>query len=114
MGKTGPKPASVEKRFWQKVAVGSIDECWLWQACTYRNGYGKFSLTRCNPVYAHRLSYELTNGAIPDGMCILHRCDVPACCNPNHLSLGTQLDNIADMNAKGRGVPPPRPKRRDA
>jgi len=112
MGKSGPKPASVESRFWQKVAIGSADECWLWQACTYHHGYGKFALTRCNPVYAHRLAYELTYGAIPDGLCILHRCDVRACCNPNHLFLGTQLDNIADMNAKGRGSKPPKPESR--
>ncbi len=54
--------------------------------------------------YAHRVAYELATGPIPEGMVVCHRCDTPACINPDHLFVGTQQDNIADMHRKGRRV----------
>jgi len=78
-----------------------LGPCWLWTGATTPGGYGRFTL---NKVYksTHRVSYELTHGLIPDGLDVLHRCDVRMCVNPAHLFLGTDLDNMADMVAKGR------------
>jgi len=90
------------QRLWNKVAKTSPDECWPWKA--YRNGCG-YGTIQCDgrSLLAHRVVYELTVGPIPPGMNVLHSCDNPACCNPDHLWTGTQADNIADMYAKGRG-----------
>jgi hypothetical protein len=88
------------ERFWDKVQ--KTESCWLWTAYLKRNGYGQFFPRRGHPVYAHRYSYELARGAIPDGLLVLHACDNPRCVNPNHLSLGTQKENLADMRRKGR------------
>lgn len=89
-------------RFWSKVhRTGNPDECWEWTACRHVRGYGQVAwLGVCGKT--HRIAYELTFGPIPEGKCILHRCDNPACCNPRHLFAGTQLDNIRDRHSKGR------------
>lgn len=75
--------------------------CWIWQGCVGTKGYGQASY-RNKPWAAHRLAYRLTKGDIPPRMQVMHSCDVPACCNPDHLSLGTNGDNHADKTAKGR------------
>lgn len=101
----------VEDRFWEKVDKRGHDECWGWNGSKSSHGYGQLRINdRLN--MAHRFSYELHNGPIPDGLDVLHKCDNPPCCNPNHLFVGTAKDNTADMLAKGRGSKPPVSKRK--
>ncbi len=88
-------------RFFNRVSKS--DSCWNWKANHDRHGYGLFTHKGsylCD--FAHRVSYELHTGPIPEGMVVCHRCDNPPCVNPEHLFLGTQLDNILDMQQKGR------------
>lgn len=100
--KSGPKPRPIADRFWPRV--NKTDTCWLWTGAT-SSGYGVIGIGGHDGgwAYAHRLSWEWTNGPIPAGMYVLHRCDVPRCCNPDHLFIGTQADNIRDMVIKRRG-----------
>lgn len=88
--------------FWSKVDVGSTDEdCWLWVAAKYSNGYGHFSVAR-QGVLAHRFSYETYRGPIPNSLLVLHKCDCRCCVNPSHLFLGNKSDNAFDASRKGR------------
>lgn len=75
--------------------------CWLWESGLNSNGYG---ILFCGGYrgYAHRFSYAHFKGPIPDGMYVCHSCDVPSCVNPDHLWLGTQVDNMRDCRRKGR------------
>lgn len=101
---SGTLRVPIEHRFWSKV--NKTSSCWLWTGSTIR-GYGSIAAVidgKRRPAYAHRIAWELTHGAITDGLCVLHRCDVPLCVNPAHLFLGTQPDNLADARAKGRLV----------
>jgi len=85
-------------RFWSKVLPAG--PCWVWTR-RKRNGYGQFSFDG-KWQQAHRVAWLLEVGPIPEGMCVLHRCDRTDCVRPAHLFLGTQLDNIADRHAKDR------------
>lgn len=76
--------------------------CWIWQGSRFKDGYGAIGIRRTGSKRAHRVSYEAFNGPITDGAWVLHRCDVPACVNPEHLFLGTPSDNTRDMLAKER------------
>ncbi|WP_414631616.1 HNH endonuclease signature motif containing protein [Brevundimonas naejangsanensis] len=85
--------------------------CWLWTGATDRRGYGSvswFANGRWQRRKAHRLAYELYRGDVPDragtGLVVRHLCNTPACCNPDHLGLGTQADNAADAKAAGTQV----------
>jgi HNH endonuclease len=82
--------------------VYKTNSCWLWTAALSPKGYGTF---RVGPRQrrAHRVSYELFVGPIPDGAVVMHSCDVPRCVRPDHLTAGSQLENQQDMTAKGRG-----------
>lgn len=97
--------------FWSLVAKGNDSDCWLWTGyCHPKTGYGSFRFSavmgKKNTGYAHRVAWVLTNGMLPGGLDVLHKCDNPPCCNPAHLWLGTQADNNADRDAKGRGGGP--------
>jgi predicted DNA-binding protein YlxM (UPF0122 family) len=94
-------PEQTASRFWSKVNMTSDDSCWTWKASTRRRGYGGFALDGKTRA-AHRVSWMLANGAIPDGMLVCHRCDNPSCVRPNHLFLGSQQENVDDMIGKGR------------
>jgi hypothetical protein len=89
----------------RRVSPEPNSGCWLWEGSQNGNGYGHIGLggTGGGNGLVHRLMWELHNGTVPDGLWVLHRCDVRACCNPDHLFLGTPLDNMQDMHAKGRG-----------
>lgn len=90
-----------------RVMIVPWSGCWLWEPSLDRHGYGRAVVRLAHAAGsvlrgAHRLSYEAFTGPIPDELCVLHRCDVPCCCCPDHLFLGTKADNNADMAAKGR------------
>lgn len=89
------------EKFWAKVNIKSNDDCWEWKGPRNYQGYGVFN-HRNTTTRAHRKSWELTNGPIPEGMVICHKCDNPSCVNPNRLFVGTRADNNADMVSKGR------------
>lgn len=91
----------LKNRFWSKVDISDEDKCWEWQAGIGSAGRGNFSIGREN-FSAHRMSWMLTFGEIPDGLCICHHCDNGKCVNPTHLFLGTYRDNVLDMHEKGR------------
>jgi hypothetical protein len=96
-------------RFLSKVTRGSADQCWPWTAGKFHHGYGQFNAGRDadgrqDTRYAHRVAFQIATGIDPQDAVVMHSCDNPSCCNPAHLRLGTQADNIADAKAKGKYV----------
>lgn len=93
----------LEQRFWKYV--NKTDGCWLWTGKARREfGYGAIAIGGKNggAMPSHRASWLIHFGDIPDGMCVCHTCDVPACVRPDHLFLGTRSDNNKDMALKNR------------
>lgn len=90
-----------EAQFWAKVGRARPDDCWPWLGYCDRNGYGRWGR-----ILAHRVAFEIGNAlpymSLQRHQAVCHRCDNPSCCNPGHLWLGTQSDNVADMDRKGR------------
>ena len=90
----------VADRFWAKVQ--KTDGCWLWTGARKGSENYGFFYTEGKQRYAHRVSWEMANGPIPAGMLVCHRCDNPPCVRPDHLFIGTVLDNNRDAIGKGR------------
>lgn len=90
------------KRFWKKVDKKSDEKCWNWIACKNKQGYGRIGIAASECVNAHRFSWVLHYGQIPQGLFICHKCDNPSCVNPKHLFTGTRQDNTNDMVLKKR------------
>lgn len=96
---------SLDCRFWDSVdKEGHPKGCWIWKKYKSKYGYGKVGVENRDVVAAHRVSYELTYGPIPEGLFILHSCDNPPCVNPTHLRAGTPQQNVDDMISRNRMV----------
>lgn len=88
-------------RFWSKVRVSDKASCWEWLGTKHGKHYGHFKMGSF-VAKAHRIAYELTYGKIPSGLLVCHKCDNPSCCNPRHLWVGTNDDNLKDRQKKER------------
>lgn len=92
------------ENFYSKIMVDPNSGCWLWTAALDVGGYGVFGIGQ-KLARAHRFAWEMISGPIPSGLCALHKCDIRACCNPDHIFIGTRQDNSTDMVLKGRHRP---------
>lgn len=104
--------AEYAEAFWSRVKVGDASECWPWLGpVDDLKGYGEIAKCGVMPERkAHRVAYTLVKGPIPKGKLLMHSCDNPPCCNPSHLSPGTELENTQDSVRKGRRAMPPTQK----
>lgn len=91
-----------DNKFWKKV--NKTETCWLWEGCLKADGYGWLMRGKSINWTAHRYSWFIHNGEIPNNLHVLHKCDVRNCVNPNHLFLGTHQDNMLDMVQKKHTV----------
>lgn len=100
---SGEKQEKLEERLWEKISIpkNMLSECWMWQGMKDRDGYGLFTV-KGKKFRAHRIVHELVNGLLDEKEVVLHTCDNPSCCNPNHLKRGTQEENMQDKVNKGR------------
>lgn len=108
---TDAKSLDVDKVSWHGKTLRTrllsklkiVGDCWIWTGAKRSNNKcGAIKIRANYTISTHRLSYLIHIGEIPDGMNVLHTCDNPLCCNPQHLFLGTQLENIKDRDEKGR------------
>lgn len=93
-----------EERLYQRIRIVP-DGCWEWLGNRLPRGYGQISVKengRWTMRYAHRVSYEVHHGPIPEGLYVLHSCDNPPCVNPDHLRIGSAAENMAEMKERGR------------
>lgn len=110
---------TVAERFWSKVQMGALGDCWIWLGAktqstkrTSGHGYGNFNVRHSGSRSgyrtwrAHRFAFNLTYGPFDENLTILHTCDNPSCVNPYHLKAGTSFDNMQDMVKKGRNKSP--------
>lgn len=95
----------LERHLGYKLEIDCLNGCWLFTGGS-KNGFHGSLWIDGKSVQVHRYAWELTQGEIPNNLFVLHKCDVGMCVNPTHLFLGTQQDNIADMDAKGRSNRP--------
>lgn len=98
----GPKPKPPIERLLPRLTPEPNTGCWLWTGNCNQKGYGQIGVGAAGMTTTHKTAYLHFKGPIPPGMQILHSCDVPCCCNPDHLSIGTHQDNIDDKMRKGR------------
>jgi len=105
IGRTGcvkiRRSCPINDRFWEKVEIRKTDDCWEWTGALGGSGYGHILMDK-KTIDAHRVSYVLANGEIPNGLEVLHCCNNKKCVNPNHLKLGTQRDNMIDFHIMRR------------
>lgn len=101
----GPHLEKLTEAFWRGVETAGEDDCWIWKKSLTENGYGQISiwLGKSNKTFrASRVSWVIHNGEIPEGYLACHKCDNPKCCNPRHIFLGTNRENVLDSSSKGR------------